>query len=635
MRRLLACGLMMASLWGGAPGLAAEPAADPAKVQALIRQARLQTIDGDLLKAKAQLTEALALAPDSREALRTRAQVLGTLKDYDGALADLNRVVSLYPGDAELKNLRGMFYAAIDKPELAMKDMDAAVAGAPANTYYLITRSEQKLYGGDTAGALADIDAAIAINPKDISLKARRLDLVKPQGGSDETAAEDRESLYTAQIAARPRDPYPYQLRGESRVQAGDLKGALADYSKALDLQPLPVRYAGRAAIYRAMGQPEKAETDLTASVRTDPFSISLLNRAAFYAATGKVDAWLADARAALDKLPKNDPEALAEVIYAALAKPDLDLALATANAWIAARPQDFDAFRLRSIVQDRRGNLDAAVADMARAVEAPDADEAQFLEASLSLADLQERKGDFKAAVAALEAARTEAPKNGDVLGALCRVKARGDIAPQSLLADCEAALALSPNDADTLDAMAFAHLRLDRNAEALAAYDKALARRPGEAKSLYGRAVAKERLGDKTMGQDASAALTVWPAVADAFSKVGLGLTNTIILDRPQAPDLTGQAAPTWLTAPTLAQFYPQRALDADREGVAQLSCTVGAQGNLANCSVVSETPDGFGFGQAALKAAQDARLSPTTINGVPVDGRPIQFRSRFALR
>jgi protein TonB len=96
-----------------------------------------------------------------------------------------------------------------------------------------------------------------------------------------------------------------------------------------------------------------------------------------------------------------------------------------------------------------------------------------------------------------------------------------------------------------------------------------------------------------------------------------------------------LTGQAAPAWLTAPTLAQFYPQRALDANREGVAQLSCTMGAQGTLANCSVVSETPDGFGFGQAALKAAQDARLSPTTINGVPVDGRPIQFRSRFALR
>jgi protein TonB len=62
--------------------------------------------------------------------------------------------------------------------------------------------------------------------------------------------------------------------------------------------------------------------------------------------------------------------------------------------------------------------------------------------------------------------------------------------------------------------------------------------------------------------------------------------------------------------------------------------LSCTIAAQGNLANCVVVSETPDGFGFGEAALKGAQNARLRARTIDGAPLDGRPVQFRSKFSL-
>jgi protein TonB len=91
-----------------------------------------------------------------------------------------------------------------------------------------------------------------------------------------------------------------------------------------------------------------------------------------------------------------------------------------------------------------------------------------------------------------------------------------------------------------------------------------------------------------------------------------------------------------PDWLRKPSgddLARFYPDRAQRTETNGQATISCSVTASGTLTNCSIVSETPADYGFGDAALKLSRTFRMRPKTSDGNPVEGGtvrvPIVFR------
>ena len=66
--------------------------------------------------------------------------------------------------------------------------------------------------------------------------------------------------------------------------------------------------------------------------------------------------------------------------------------------------------------------------------------------------------------------------------------------------------------------------------------------------------------------------------------------------------------------------------------REGVVILDCQVQADGRISDCSVVSETPPGMGFAEAAIRATRRARLNRREVARA-VDGR-VRFTTRFRL-
>jgi periplasmic protein TonB len=80
----------------------------------------------------------------------------------------------------------------------------------------------------------------------------------------------------------------------------------------------------------------------------------------------------------------------------------------------------------------------------------------------------------------------------------------------------------------------------------------------------------------------------------------------------------------SPHWQRRPSdLTRYYPDRALGRNIEGEAVLNCLVATSG-LLNCDVVSETPTGWGFGEAAQRIARAHRMVPATRSGVAVEGR-----------
>ena len=118
-----------------------------------------------------------------------------------------------------------------------------------------------------------------------------------------------------------------------------------------------------------------------------------------------------------------------------------------------------------------------------------------------------------------------------------------------------------------------------------------------------------------------------SVSAGLALAFLASGLLLSGVSV-----AADANG---PVWEKAPdrtAWAKAYPAQAAQAGVSGDVKMRCAATEAGLLQNCTVVSESPTGQGFGAAALSLTAGMELKPTTASGRPVAGMsfivPVKF-------
>ncbi len=122
------------------------------------------------------------------------------------------------------------------------------------------------------------------------------------------------------------------------------------------------------------------------------------------------------------------------------------------------------------------------------------------------------------------------------------------------------------------------------------------------------------------------ASPTVRIVVAVGEGRSGSGDGL---------QGGDLAGPT-PIWEETFAFQDFsrvYPRRAYRRRQNGSAELSCVILDTRRLA-CDVMSETPAGWGFGQAALDLTEEMLAGPALRDGSPAPGfrftAPFEFRA-----
>jgi len=109
-------------------------------------------------------------------------------------------------------------------------------------------------------------------------------------------------------------------------------------------------------------------------------------------------------------------------------------------------------------------------------------------------------------------------------------------------------------------------------------------------------------------------------------------------VAVDPPPQPPTPGiLTGMQWVRRPSSQDFnryYPDRARDREQEGRVVLDCLV-APGGRISCSVSSESPQGWGFGEAALRMSQLFQAAAQTSDGRPTSGGRARVTISFNLQ
>ncbi|MEV0593946.1 tetratricopeptide repeat protein [Nonomuraea cavernae] len=253
---------------------------------------------GHLAQAERLVQEAIELAerdlepgrhPIHKLVLRAnRAQLAAQRGDLEGALRDLDAVIAADPGYPDYYLDRGNLLHRLGRPAEATADYETAMRVGPPFPEPYYNRSEIRFAAGDLAGALADLDYAIELDPGFADAYVNRAGLlvalnepVRARADAERDvgnpfllcvlgqieAAEgntlEARKAFDSALEREPRLAAAWAGRGALAFGAGEYENAVADLSRAIELEESAAVRFNRALALRMCGQPALARADL------------------------------------------------------------------------------------------------------------------------------------------------------------------------------------------------------------------------------------------------------------------------------------------------------------------------------------------------------------------------------------
>lgn len=233
---------------------------------------------GHIEEALDDFNLALQLNPDYVNAYNNRGLLRARVGDNKNAIVDFTRAMMLdplnpkyYEHRCEVYQAQGIFDAATEDDNkverlIEYQALTAKVARAVNPVEALVERGKFFLANGDFDKAFADLDRALAMNPRSAAALAAR-SAVHWQQQSILDAKTDAE----ASLSVQPTQE-AYSVLGEIYLNQKDYDRAIENFANARRVDPkVAEAYYGRAQLLARQGRDELAKDNLERALALDP----------------------------------------------------------------------------------------------------------------------------------------------------------------------------------------------------------------------------------------------------------------------------------------------------------------------------------------------------------------------------
>ncbi len=200
---------------------------------------------GDFAGALYDFTQAVKIDSDFGQAYFNRARLKMEMRDYDSAILDFSRSIKIEEVPNESYMNRGIIYYKKGNYSEALKDYNSAIKLVKNNPQYYINRGLLYKKTNSLKLALQDFEKAIELNPKYANSYRNRAD-VYTKLGNIEKAKQDieivkqlegkiDEGLYNALNQVNSNNSNSYLDEARKQISVGNISKAMELYNKAIE----------------------------------------------------------------------------------------------------------------------------------------------------------------------------------------------------------------------------------------------------------------------------------------------------------------------------------------------------------------------------------------------------------------
>jgi len=199
---------------------------------------------------------------------------LYTKPGWDEGIAYINEYIEEHPDNADAYIVRSeMLYSALEDYDDALDDAEKAISLAPkkASAYY--TRGYiYAVSGMDISKVIDDFTTAIKLDENHILAYNNRANMYLKQKRFQEAVNDCTKAIDITEKLNEEESIEPYYNRGLALMNLGELDKALADYDKMIEIDPKNAEgYVRRGFLYVESGKTQEAIRDYEMFLRLDP----------------------------------------------------------------------------------------------------------------------------------------------------------------------------------------------------------------------------------------------------------------------------------------------------------------------------------------------------------------------------
>jgi tetratricopeptide (TPR) repeat protein len=312
----------------------------------------------------------------SVDELLTRGETFYGKHENDRAIKDFTRVIELDPNNTRAYKGRGAAYLNTGQPDSAIADYSRAIELDPDNGENYYRRGLAYNNKSDLARAIENYEQAFKLAPdnkliKDDLKNAREEGVRKSMTYGIEAMMASHQGEYDVAIAAYTKvielksEGYGagagganyYVNRGDAFYGKGDRDSAIADYTRAIDIDPGNTRaYYSRGSAFLGKGEHALAIADGTQAIglKAD-YAEAYALRGTAYTSKGDDDLAIADLTKAVD-IKTDYAQAYSWRALAYFKKDDLDHASADCERALQIDPNLKEANMVFDAIKQKRG---------------------------------------------------------------------------------------------------------------------------------------------------------------------------------------------------------------------------------------------------------------------------------------